>query len=143
ATRGALLDSIKYHATPINLLLVGLVTATGISVPLLLRVSKLRLERMESSAAGVSGAAVALLALILLGPQSTLRVDTEGRGRNAVTALAMSSMPRITARAAESIIGETWRTRFPNSTPSNEDLSGLQGTASSRNVVMILLESAG
>jgi len=143
ATRGALLDSIKYHATPINLLLVGLVTATGISVPLFLQSSKLRLEGLESSAAGVIGAAIALLALILLGPQSTLRVDTEGRGRNAVTALAMSSMPRITARASDSVVGETWRARFQNSMPSNEDLSGLHGTASGRNVVMILLESAG
>jgi len=143
ATRGALLDSIKYHATPINLLLIALVTATGISVPLLLRASKSHLERLESSVVGVVAAGVVLLALILLGPQSTSRVDIVGRGRNAVTALAISAMPRITARASDSVIGDAWRTRFPNSEPSTEDLASLQGTASGRNVVMILLESAG
>jgi glucan phosphoethanolaminetransferase (alkaline phosphatase superfamily) len=139
AAGGALSDSVKHHATPGNLLLVSLVLASGVALPLFLRRPALRLQLRSPSWLYLS--AVILLALICIatGPIATSRVETVGLERNAVTSLASSALPRITARAAT----EAWRTSPSGAQSPSEDISRLRGAAAGRNVVLIVLESAG
>ena len=143
ATRGALSDSIKHHATATNLSLVCLVVASGIALPLILRHAEPRFERQRRSAPGISALILAAVMLMLVGPLATSRVDTVGMGRNALTALAITVLPRITARAADPEAAADWRATTLDVDIPDEDLSRLRGAASGRNVVLILLESAG
>jgi arylsulfatase A-like enzyme len=76
--------------------------------------------------------------LILLGPLATSRIETIGLHRNAVAALATTALPRIASEHAS----DDWRAS-PFGASTGEDLSRFRGAAAGRNVVMILLESAG
>jgi phosphoglycerol transferase MdoB-like AlkP superfamily enzyme len=136
ATRGALFDSIKYHATVSNILLMLLVIGVGISFPFLPRWASL-LPRNRN----LFLPAVVLASLIVLGPVATSRVDTVGMDRNAVTALATTLLPRINA-STETFTAKDWRRSPIDQQTSDEDLSRLRGSAVGRNVVLILLESA-
>jgi len=139
ATSGALSDSIKHHATGDNLLLMLLVIAVGCSIPLFYR-SVSPIQWRNRSLFMLS--AVVLAALILgFGPSATSRVDTVGMGRNAVTALATTVLPRINANT-ESVTTTDWRRPIEQEI-HDEELLRLRGSAASRNVVLILLESAG
>jgi len=129
ATRGALSDSIKHHATLENLALLSLVLLAGITLPLLVR----RTGHPPSIAL-----AIPALGLILLGPLATSRIETIGLHRNAVVALAATAWPRIPSQSAS----DDWRaSAFDDS--SGDDLTRFRGAASGRNVVLILLESTG
>ncbi|HZM85711.1 MAG TPA: sulfatase-like hydrolase/transferase [Blastocatellia bacterium] len=143
ATRGALSDSIRHHATAENIWLMMLVAAAGVVLPLLLRWADRRFEWRTHRAIGVSAATLASLIVIVLGPLATARVDTAGMGRNAVTALATTMMPRITAGAANPEPAVDWRTTPIDASSLAEDISNLRAGASGRNVVLIVLESAG
>jgi phosphoglycerol transferase MdoB-like AlkP superfamily enzyme len=79
------------------------------------------------------------LTLAALGPLTTSRVDTLGMGRNAITALATTALPRINARPAG--IETAWRASPLDAESPATDLSRLRGSASGRNVVVIVLES--
>ena len=139
ATSGALSDSIKHHATGDNLLLMLLVIAVGCSIPLLYR-SVSPIQWPNRSLFLLS--AVALGAFILgFGPSATSRVDTVGMGRNAVTALATTVLPRINANT-ESVTTTDWRRPIEQDI-RDEELLRLRGAAAGRNVFLILLESAG
>ncbi len=143
ATRGALSDSIKHHATAGNLSLMFLVAASGVALPLFLRWAARRFEWQRRRAVGISALILAALILVVLGPLATSRVDTAGMGRNAITALASTALPRITARAADDRAARGWRVSPLAADVRAEDLSRLRGAASGRNVVLIVLESAG
>jgi phosphoglycerol transferase MdoB-like AlkP superfamily enzyme len=143
ATRGALSDSIKHHATAANLSLMFLVLASGIALPLFLRRAAGRFRRQSRSAPGITAVILAALILAALGPLATSRVDTVGMGRNAITALATTALPRLTARAADVEAAADWRASPLGANSPVEDLSRLRGAASGRNVILILLESAG
>jgi lipoteichoic acid synthase len=143
ATRGALSDSIKHHATAGNLFLMIVVAASGIAWPLFLRWVGRGIEWRPRAAVGICATSLTALGLISLGPQAISRVDTAGMGRNAVTALAITMLPRITARAADIETASNWRSSPVDAPLTASDLSSLRSSASGRNVVVIVLESAG
>jgi len=140
ATRGALLDSIKYHATPGNLLLMLLVIVVALTLPFLPRRSSPTHRR---AARLFLRSAVLITALIIFGRWATSRVDTVGMDRNAITALATTLLPRINANTERMMTVRDWRKSPIDHQTAAQDLSGLRGAAAGRNVVLILLESAG
>ena len=143
ATRGTLSDSIKHHATAPNLSLMLLVAASGIALPSLVRWGVRRFVWKRGQALVVPAAIFAVMILAVLGPLATSQVDTAGMGRNAITALATTAMPRITAHVADDRSARGWRDSTPDASLPIEDLTRLRGAASGRNVVLIVLESAG
>lgn len=139
AVGGALSDSIKRHATPLNLALMLLVIATGIALPFLLRRLQRRMDWKRASVMIVSA-----LLLVPLGPLASSRVETIGLDRNAIMTLATSGLPRIWRRSVDAKADEDWRASpLPAAKMPGGDLSRLRGQAADRNVVLILLESAG
>jgi hypothetical protein len=134
ASRGALSDSIRHHATPANLGVASLVLLAGVAFPFLVA----RLRPLHRT--------VIVIALVIvgLGPLAATRIETNGLDRNPLLALATTALPRLTAAAAESRSREPWRASpFGSATTSAEDLSRFRGAAKNRNVVMVLLESVG
>jgi lipoteichoic acid synthase len=136
AAGGALSDSIRYHATPVNLALMALTAAAGIALPRIAR--RLQVENMIALI-------IPALIVVLLGPFANSRIETIGMDRNAIMALATTGLPRLSARLADAPLKEDWRAS-PLGTESDvngDDLSQWRGAAASRNVVLIILESAG
>jgi len=130
----ALSDSIRRHITPANLALMLLVAGSGVLIPVVLR----RLDLKPRGAVIVSA-----LMIVALGPLATSRIETDGLGRNAIMTLAASTLPRMSARATADEAGIDWRASPVDARATLEDLSSLAGRAARRNVVMIVLESAG
>ncbi|HWN99801.1 MAG TPA: sulfatase [Blastocatellia bacterium] len=149
ATRGALSDSIKHHATSENLSLLFLVVASGIALPVFLRRPKRLLRLKNGSEMGLALVILPALVFVSLGPSANSRIETVGMDRNAITALATSALPRITARAANVEAAGDWRSslnwRWPGASGQlpARDLSRLHGAGAGRNVILIALESAG
>lgn len=145
AAGGALSDSIWHHVTPANVALMSLVIATAIALPLLLKHIQFR-----GGAIGVVVGLLVGLLVVLAGPFATSRVETIGLHRNALAAIVASSLPRLSASAArdhadEDGAEEDWRASpfDEDSSTTTGDLGYLQGVASDRNVVLVLLESTG
>jgi len=160
ATRGTLSGSIRHHVTPGNVTLMFLIVFVGITLPLLVRrlYSSVGADRCVCpglGAAAVSGQThrsaptrkywkiygsvlIPAFVLILLGPLATSRIETIGLHRNAVVTLATTALPRISSEHAS----DDWRAS-PFGASTGDDLSRFRGAAAGRNVVMILLESAG
>ncbi len=135
ATGGALSDSIKHHATPANLALLSLTVAAGIVLPLLTR-------RLHPRTPLVL--LILAVLIISLGPIATRRIETIGLERNAVMALVSTALPRWSARDVAGQAGkDDWRISPFGSQPSNNELVRFRGAAAGRNVVLIVLESAG
>ena len=134
ATRGTLTDSIRHHLTLENLLLIGTMLMTAGAMPFLLR--RVRLQRRAALGLGT-----AAMIVIVLGPFATRRVDTAGLHRNVLVTLLSTSVPRVPAHLAVA----DWRSSpFAGSQPGRiPDLSSFKGAAKGRNIVLILLESAG
>lgn len=132
AARGALSDSIRHHATPGSIALMALIVAAGAALPPLVRRAGPR------SRAACAALIVAACGVILLGPLATSRVETVGLHRNAALALAATALPRIASEPAD----DDWRAS-PFGGQTGEDLAHLRGAAAGRNVVLIVLESAG
>ncbi|HEV2667080.1 MAG TPA: sulfatase-like hydrolase/transferase, partial [Blastocatellia bacterium] len=142
AARGALSDSIRHHATPANFALMSLTIASGIALPLLIR----RLQAQKRIALIIPALSLALLLaapIALLGPFATSRVETIGLDRNAIMALVTTALPRLSARITDVEIKEDWRVSPFGSGSNDGDLSRWRGAAAGRNVVLIVLESAG
>jgi len=142
AAGGALSDSIRHHATPVNLALMSLTLACGIVFPLLIR----RLQPQKQIAMGIPALSVALsvaASLALLGPFSASRIETIGMNRNAIMALVTTALPRLSGSAADVNMKVDWRASPFGSGPSGDDLSRWRGAAAGRNVVLIALESTG
>jgi glucan phosphoethanolaminetransferase (alkaline phosphatase superfamily) len=133
ATRGALVDSILYYVTPLNIVRMAAVLGTGLIVPVLL--DRLR-DRMASRARVT--AVVASLCCILLGPTAARQIPTLGLDRNVLGVLISTALPRINASEEAG----DWRSS-PFGDRCGEDLSRFHGSAAGRNVVMIHLESTG
>jgi len=142
AAGGALSDSIRHHATPVNLALMSLTLASGVVFPLLIR----RLQPQKRIAMSIPALSVALsvaASLALLGPFAASRIETIGRNRNAIMALVTTALPRLSGSAADVNMKEDWRASPFGSGPNRDDLSRWRGAAAGRNVVLIALESTG
>ena len=138
AARGALSDSIRHHATPANLTLMLLTIASGIVLPLLIR----RLQAQKQIALSIPALFLAA-PLVVLGPFATARVETIGLDRNAILALVTTALPRLSARNTHVEIKEDWRASPFGAGSNGDDMSRWRGAAAGRNVVLIVLESAG
>jgi arylsulfatase A-like enzyme len=139
AAGGALSDSIRYHATPLNLALLSLTLAAGVTLPLLLR-----RKQMPPQAALI----IPALLVVILGPFASARIDTIGRDRNAILSLATTALPRLSARGADvkiegDRVKDDWRASLSGTEPEGDELSQWRGAVSGHNVVLIALESAG
>jgi glucan phosphoethanolaminetransferase (alkaline phosphatase superfamily) len=134
AAGGALSDSIKHHATVANLALMFLIISTAVGLPKVLR--RLRAQRKVRLI-------IPALLIVLIGPFAASRVETIGLHRNAIIALATTALPRLSARDTEVEVKEDWRASPLDVASTNDDLTEWRGAAGGRNVVLILLESAG
>jgi len=131
--RGTLADSIASHATAANILRILAVLVVAAVLPWLIRRWRWRPNR----AAKIT-AAVAAVAVVAFGPMASRRSDSRGIHQNAVATLAGGLLPRV---APQRIEGEWRRSPFP--AEPMEDLTRLRGAAKGRNVLIVLLESAG
>jgi phosphoglycerol transferase MdoB-like AlkP superfamily enzyme len=134
ATGGALSDSIRYHATPLNIFLMALTAISGAILPWIIR--RLKMQNKIALIAPV-------LLLIPFGPLATSRVETVGMDRNAILTIATTAQPRLTGHTANLALEEDWRLSPFDAGSTGKDLSRWRGSAAGRNVVMIVLESAG
>ena len=146
ATGGTLADSITHYLTSTNVLLICASLMSALLWPLLV-------ERLAWSPRRTRATACLGLALTALGPEACSRVNTNGLHRNALFALISTFAPRVEAQA----ISRDWRlSPFPPGRDAaaqdgagrtapipGPDLSWLRGQAKGRNVILILLESAG
>ena len=126
AAGGALSDSIRHYATLTNAALI----ATGIAVAVLAPIACRRVPARPVLAA--------LLVCAVCGPLAMTRVDTQGRERNAFTALARGAMLGRVVSAEP----RDWRASSLEDSVDSR-LTRLQGAAAGRNVVIVSLESTG
>jgi hypothetical protein len=131
AARGTLADSIAHHATPGNLLGLGIVVGAAAALPFLVPRLLARVPGRVRIAA-----VVAAVVSLPLGPVAAARLRTAGLERNVVAALVTTALPRI---AALDLDGD-WHSG-PLGGPPGEDLSRRRGAAAGRNVVLVHLES--
>jgi phosphoglycerol transferase MdoB-like AlkP superfamily enzyme len=122
AARGPLSDSILLYVTPTNIFLAALVLTAAAILPILLQ----HLPSNLSLACAI--------AIVLLGPSASRRIDTRGMDRNVITALIGVGLPHTASQATE------WR-ESPFNSADAENLSRLAGAAKGYNVVMVSLES--
>ena len=135
AARGTLSDSIFYYAKAEIILPVAAVFVGGIVLGLALRNVELRHRAVWIGCA---------IAISVIGPFASARVDTGGLHRNAIVALVTTSLPRIgSGEAREGNID--WRqSPIKNSSEvAAEDLVQWRGATERRNVILVLLESTG
>ncbi|MEP7272089.1 MAG: sulfatase-like hydrolase/transferase, partial [Acidobacteriota bacterium] len=133
AAGGALSDSVRHHLTLANVAAMLIVIASGVLLPVI--TARLSTKRR--------GALItAALMTVALGPMASSRVETIGLHRNALVALVASAFPRATVDASA---GNNWEWRAsPFEAGARDDaLDHLVGSAAGRNVVLVLLESAG
>jgi glucan phosphoethanolaminetransferase (alkaline phosphatase superfamily) len=130
----AMSDSIEHHMTAGNLLPSAFVLLAAAALPTLIR------HRGQDSGGRRFGlaATVAGLVLVGVGPWITGRV-TADRSCNAVIALLASTLPRLEA-ASDSGARDWRRTGAPVADPR---LTELRSAGRGRNVVLVILESAG
>jgi phosphoglycerol transferase MdoB-like AlkP superfamily enzyme len=136
AARGPLADSMLMYVTPANCLLVLLVLILAAALPLLLQRLPRPPAKVWVTCAGV---------FLILGVFARTHAETHGMGRNAITALIDTGLPRVSAHG----VAIDWRTssfaRHEGSSVTNvavpENLSWLKSSAQGRNVVMVSLES--
>jgi hypothetical protein len=129
AARGPLSDAVLHYATLSSLAALAIPLLAGVALPLALRHRRLTLSRRL-----IAGA----LCVVVAGPWATSRLDTRGLHRNAIGALAETSMSRL--GAAERT--EDWR-ESPFEQRGDQDLTSLRAAMRGRNVVLIALESTG
>jgi phosphoglycerol transferase MdoB-like AlkP superfamily enzyme len=133
AAGGTLAGSIKHHATPANLAFMALVVVVALALPWFLSGAQLRRPvRLIIPA----------LLIVGLGPLARARVETVGLDRNAIMALVSTSLPRLSEQAPKDADEKDWRATPLDTPPRSDNLTGWQGTAAGRNVVLIVLESA-
>jgi hypothetical protein len=124
AAGGPLTDSIAYYATWTNAALVAMGLVSVLAAPFLCGAIPAR------PVLGV------VAACVIVGPIAGPRVDTEGRERNAWTALAST----VTLRATVPVAARDWRAS-DRAIPDDQDLRRFRGAAAGRNVVLVSLES--
>jgi arylsulfatase A-like enzyme len=128
AARGAMSDSAVHELTTANVAAIAAVVTAAAAAPKILRA-------MNWQAGWRSFAAA--LAFVAIGIAGTGRIDTGGRHRNAIGALAPLSVPVLEAAMPDRDLRHS---PFPS--PAGEDLTHLHAAARGMNVVVIVLESA-
>ena len=123
AAGGPLADSIRHYATWTNAALVAAGLGSVVLAPVLCR------------SISVRPVLVATAVCAALGPAAAARVDTQGRERNAWTAL----VTHISVRAAAMPEPRDWRASERRM--ADDDLTRLRVRAAGRNVVLVSLES--
>jgi phosphoglycerol transferase MdoB-like AlkP superfamily enzyme len=123
AAGGPLADSIRHYATWSNAALVAAGSAAVVLAPIVGRSIPVR------------PALAVTFAFVALGPVAAARLDTQGRERNAWTALAVGTMAPAAATAAP----RDWRAS--DLSVPDVDLLYLRGAAAGRNVILVSLES--
>jgi glucan phosphoethanolaminetransferase (alkaline phosphatase superfamily) len=134
AAGGTLSDSIKHHATPGNIALMLLILIVAAALPWLLNRFDVRSR---------PALVLAALVVVVAGPFASSRVETIGLYRNPLMALVTTAMPRLPASVAGVEWEKDWRASPLPPLTTGEDLSGWRASAAGRNVVLIVLESAG
>jgi hypothetical protein len=129
AARGPLADSITHYVTAGNLAGFVAPLAAGAALPILLA------RRPVATRTWTVAAAVVV---ICVGPFAVSRVETYGLHRNALGALAATSVARVRADAGSA----DWRAS-PFGGRAGDDLGVLRGSMKGRNVVLVILESTG
>jgi hypothetical protein len=125
AAGGPLLDSIKHQLTAANIASLLLIAIAASIAPIFIK-------RFRSSLV------VALIVMVITGALASNHVETLGRERNAFAVLFTSAIPRVDPKPAT----EDWR-RSPISQRTDDEPVNLSGIAKGKNVVIIILESAG
>ena len=129
AARGPLADAVLHYVTFGNVVALAIPVALGVILPVLL--ARQRVAPRPS-------VLVAALVVVVIGPFASSRVDTRGLHRNALGALAATSVTRLAAAGGS----DDWRDS-PFDARDGEDLTALRGSMRGRNVVLIILESTG
>jgi lipoteichoic acid synthase len=138
AASGTIGDSFLHAATAANVAWMLVVVAIAVlplafSRPALkTRVSGAITPSLRTAALGVT------VMMTLAGFAAARRVETAGLDRNALVALAQSTVDRVSANGAAT--SQAWRVS-PVAPGTSDDLSHLAGAAAGRNVLMIVLES--
>ena len=114
AARGPLADAIVHTADARNLAAFALPAAVGMALPLLLARHTIQVRRW---------ALIAAIVIVAAGPFAVSRVDTRGWHRNALGALAATSVPRLAPHAGTG----DWRAS-PFGSRAREDLTRLRGS---------------
>ena len=128
AARGPLADSMLIYVTAANVVLVLSILVLAAGLPRLLGSAPRRWLRL---------AVACILAIALVGPVASQRVDTRGMDRNAITALIGRRAPRAVAPPGAG----GWRASRFQTGRETEDLLRFAGAARGLNVVMVSLES--
>jgi hypothetical protein len=137
ASRGPIADSVVYYATWSNILRSAAIAALGVTLPIVLT----RMVRPEGEVGrnGTRFSIAVSLAMLALAPTAASYVDTEGRDRNAFTALMPLRLPTMAAAAAPI----NWRASpIPGASPA-QNLTRYRGVARNMNVLIVILESTG
>ncbi len=125
AAGGPLLDSIKHQATAGNILSMLLIAVVAAIAPIFFK--RIRW-----------GLVVALAVVVVSGALAANHVETMGRERNAFVVLLTSSFARVEAKEASA----DWR-RSLIAQPQDEEPLPYTGISRGKNVLIIILESAG
>jgi hypothetical protein len=124
ATGGPLLDSIKHQATTANLLSMLLILSVAAIAPFIFKRARL-------------GLIITLLLIVFIGSIASNRVETLGKDRNPFTVLLTSAFSRVEARDS------TGNWRLSPTGPTNAEPLPFIGIAKGKNILVIILESAG
>jgi arylsulfatase A-like enzyme len=134
AARGTLADSVLVYVTPANVALCAAVAGLGVALPFVLR--RVDWRRFGPVAFVLAAACVAV------GPLASARLETGGAHRNAFAALLPASLP-ASPPAGRSLDATADFRASPFAAAESLDLGWLRGAAAGRNVVLVILESAG
>jgi hypothetical protein len=129
AARGPLADAVLHYVTVGNVVALAIPLALAVILPVSL--ARRRIEPRP-------GVLVAALVVVVIGPFASSRLDTRGLHRNALGAIAATSVSRLAAAGGSG----DWRDS-PFDARDGEDLTALRGSMRGRNVVLIILESTG
>jgi hypothetical protein len=148
AAGGALSDSVWLYVTPTN---VSWLAAVAVASVLPYVGSAFRRTYTYDMGPAAEGPAEAgphvlfvlagLAALATGGPFAAARVDTRGLDRNAWSALAITTLPRMTHLPTAMAASDTRVWRRGAGPPPRTDLTRFRGSAAGRSVILIGLES--
>ena len=141
ATGGALSDSIAQYVTPANIGVPVLLWAGAMLLPFALG---RRLVPSRRQLAMVAGAAAVW---VMAGPAAAAHAETRGLDRNAVLTLVETTLARHGAGRGAVLPSLASPACAPEvadlGTPDVADLADLAGAARERNIVWVIMESAG
>ncbi|HET6279882.1 MAG TPA: sulfatase [Polyangia bacterium] len=142
ATGGALSDSIAQYVTPTNIGVPVLLWAGALLLPFALGRRLIPSRRQLAMAAGAAAV------WVLAGPAAAARAETRGLDRNAVLTLVETTLARHGAGRGALLPSLASAACAPGADPGTPgvavaDLADLAGAARDRNIVWVIMESAG